>query len=151
MSLQLQYYPNEILTTRCTNLDFPTIEEALEAREIMLSHNGIGIAAPQVGLDKRFFWAKDRLCINPTITATGTHQLSTVEGCLSLPNKQYVMTRSFAVTITYYSYLGKYSRLRSGASFGLITEKLYGIDAVVAQHEYDHLEGLLINRLSDET
>lgn len=136
----LQLYPNEILTSKCTNLEFPTIEEAIESYDIMFKNNGIGIAAPQVGLNKRFFWCIKTICINPTILSYNDKIVIVKEGCLSLPNQEFYVKRHLSVSVEYFSYLGKINN-----SYGKITQTLYNLEAIVFQHEFDHLNGVLIN------
>jgi peptide deformylase len=144
MSLQLVFHPNEILTKKCTNTEFPTIDEAIESYDIMIGHNGCGIAAPQVGLDKRFFWCKNELCVNPSILSRSSRELITTEGCLSLPEQQFQIKRNFALKVEYYTFLGKHNK-----GYGKITRNIIGYEAIIFQHEFDHLEGILINNTGE--
>lgn len=139
MKLQLVIHPNKFLTTKITSTEYPTVEEAEESYAIMKSHNGIGIAAPQVGLSKRFFWMYDELVINPEIVSISTKKVYTREGCLSLPGEVHQCARYREILVKYNTFLGKINEN------SYIFRKLTREEAVVFQHEYDHLDGILIN------
>lgn len=106
--------------------------------------SGVGIAAPQIGISERFFAIyledDDRIyeygLVNPTILSSSVKKayLSGGEGCLSVPEdvKGHVY-RYFKITIQGYDVV-------SGKE---VTLKLHGYPAIVFQHEYDHLDGVL--------
>ena len=102
----------------------------------MLDADGIGLAANQVGELVRIIVLRlpDRVVgiCNPVITAREGDQLS-VEGCLSIPGVLAVVRRAEHVRL---NGLGE-----SGAPIEL---HLSGVYAAVAQHEIDHLDGILI-------
>jgi peptide deformylase len=60
--------------------------------------------------------------------------INSTEGCLSLGKKEYTVERNTSITIKYYDMHYQRETLR-----------LDGIDAIVAQHEIDHLDGILIS------
>lgn len=97
-----------------------------------------GIAAPQVGKNIRVFYALDydtdkwQLFINPEITPRGFSKITTIEGCLSVPNIEGEVLRYKEVKIKYQDRNGKWK-----------TKKLKDINAIAVQHELDHLEGVL--------
>jgi len=111
---------------------------------IMYGHNGVGLAAPQVGVPIRLFVANPtltaedgRVYVNPELlNNTGSQEGE--EGCLSFPTvackvKRYAQTTIRAADLT-------------GRTFEETGE---GLLARIFQHEYDHLEGrLLIDRMS---
>lgn len=117
-----------------------------EMTQLMYKVKGLGLAANQVGIPKRFFImdigqkeGKPELLvfINPEIlSAEG--KVSYEEGCLSIPG--------------YYAKINRYSHLwvRAYDLNGKCFEKeLSGLSAIAFQHEYDHIEGILfIDRLS---
>ena len=107
---------------------------------------GMGIAAPQVGVSKRIFIMSSRPCdrypqapemeplaiINPEITWRSTAEEKDWEGCLSVPDLRGLVSRHSAIGVRYC--------LRDGT----VVEKDYqGFLARVFQHEWDHLEGVL--------
>lgn len=117
----------------------------------MRFHDGVGIAAPQVGLLKRVFTMEmvdnprypDKnafpLCIaiNPEIEILDTSLVDSWEGCLSIPNIRGRLKRYKTIVLKAID--------REGNSF---QETLEGFAAIVVQHELDHLNGtLLIDRM----
>lgn len=141
MDYSLKYYPNEILRTKCeevTEEDFKS-EEMLQFMTKMVDnlavHKAIGIAAPQLGLNKRIFLNnvddRPQFFINPTIVhSEGTIRMK--EGCLSFPGTFLYVERAAEVTIDAVDADGREFRAQ-----------LDGLDAVAAQHELDHLNGVL--------
>lgn len=99
-----------------------------EARSLMLEHAGVGIAAPQVGVNERWFWIGDKLIINPVLRWQSAIMTVAMEGCLSIPGVQIEIERPFQVSFTH----------RDGIA------TLTGYDARVFMHELDHLNGILI-------
>jgi len=114
--------------------------------EIMYKAKGIGLAANQVGILKRFFImdvsqkeGKNKLevYINPEIVSTEGETIYE-EGCLSIPGYFAPVKRYAKIYIKAYDIDGN-----------LIERELDEISAIVFQHEYDHLDGILfIDRLS---
>ena len=101
----------------------------------MKSAGGVGIAAPQVNVSKRIFVAMNSFVVNPEITYFDDKGMkSSTEGCLSIPGKSYVVPRYKELHIDYFD--------RHGVE---VNEDVRGFKAVVIQHEYDHLEGILIS------
>ncbi len=112
----------------------------------VLMHNaqGIGLAAPQVGISARFFIIeieKNRplVFINPEIISTSTDLNIHEEGCLSLPKLYAKVQRPASVKIQ-----------ARDASHRLFTLEAEDILATCIQHELDHLNGVLfIDHLND--
>ena len=108
---------------------------------------GVGIAAPQVGLNRRMFLAKRfdkdgepfEFFINPQIIWYSTLLQQGEEGCLSIEDRYDPVYRSLAVQMTYYDLEGKQYQ-----------EVIEGYTAVIIQHEYDHLNGILFTDRIDE-
>jgi peptide deformylase len=98
---------------------------------------GCGLAAPQIGENMRMFVALiDRhplTLINPQIVEHADGYVHMEESCLSCPNEAVRISRYEWVEVRYYSLNGK----EHHALFG-------GINAVIIQHELDHLRGKLI-------
>lgn len=101
----------------------------------MEEHNGVGISAIQIGVPLRLFIACNppELFINPRIVERSPATSNHYEGCLSCPNVTVRTKRAKTVTLEYTSIENK--RVR---------KKFKGIDAVVIQHEFDHINGFLI-------
>lgn len=107
---------------------------------IMFANGGIGLSAPQVGINKRIFVMgtneKSFVCINPEIVS-GEGEVKDIEGCLSYPGLYLHVKRYLTVNVKYQNILGE--------------EKIHtftGIMARVFQHELDHLNGVcFVNRV----
>ncbi|MBO7415177.1 MAG: peptide deformylase [Bacteroidaceae bacterium] len=105
------------------------------------SQDGVGIAAPQVGINRRIIWVqrldKDgepfECYVNIRIDSLFGDTRRGPEGCLSVPGYQGMVTRNNNVVISY-------SDLESGNK---VKEQIEGYTAVIFQHECDHLEGIL--------
>ena len=105
--------------------------------KIMYENEGIGIAAPQVGVLKRVIVIDHSgtpiIMINPEITSFSVNQCMMEEGCLSVPNQMVSIERSDSIEVRYRDTKGK-------PHF-----KVYdGLIARVIQHEVDHLNGILM-------
>lgn len=114
----------------------------IRMREAMETHNGIGIAAPQMSENVRVFLvAKDLfpdvilpsdVFINPKVRRKGFKREISEEGCLSVPNVFGQVSRKTTITVEAYDQQWKKFKL---AARGLL--------ARVLQHELDHLDGTL--------
>ena len=106
-----------------------------DMKETMEAANGAGLAAPQVGINKRIFVADGGEgyieMINPRITKKSGEDID-LEGCLSVPDRQGYVRRALKITIE--------AQDRFGEHFTMETE---GWQARIFQHEYDHLDGRL--------
>jgi len=107
--------------------------------------DGIGIASPQVGINKRIFIAhikhQDMAFINPVITKSSEATVETEEGCLSVPGVYGHVTRPKRVTITAIDRHGRKMEF-----------DLKNIEAVIVQHELDHLDGVLfVDKMTEVT
>jgi len=137
--ISLKLHPDPILRTVCMPVD--TFDSWLadvmnEMSMLMHAHKGIGLAAPQAGLNGRFFVAEinDRFLglINPVvINRDGRNQMT--EGCLSLPDLSVHVERNTCIDIAGYNILGHKH-----------IHHFDGLWARAVQHELDHLNGVLI-------
>lgn len=102
---------------------------------------GVGLAAPQVGILKNIIWVQRydkpgypfEVFLNPKIKQYTKKKLNWVEGCLSIPGrKDTTTTRSYAILLDY---------LRPDKSHQI--EMVEGFTAIIFQHEIDHLNGIL--------
>lgn len=139
----------DILRETCQNVEPHEINDSLRATlnemfETMTSANGIGLAASQVGINKRFFVviADDdvrRVFINPTITKTSEEMCDYEEGCLSIPGVYETIQRPKTISVAALD--------ENGKPFTLDAD---GLLARVIQHENDHLNGTLYIDRGDE-
>ena len=141
--LRIRTYPDPAL--RAPGQPVETVDEhvrqvAQRMLELMHEANGIGLAAPQVGLDWHLFVANptgdpdnDRVFINPALRDADRHTELYEEGCLSLPGVTGQVMRPVSITIDAIN--------AQGEPFSLTDD---GLAARCWQHEYDHLDGILI-------
>ncbi|MDD5627196.1 MAG: peptide deformylase [Patescibacteria group bacterium] len=131
-----------ILRKKCAEVDDvsdPFIRGlVLNMRDTLEKHKGIGLAAPQVGVNKRVIlvklWREEYVLINPRLTSASREKEMGEEGCLSLPGVFLNLERSKKVRVKALDQNGKKIKM-----------KAKGLLARVLQHEIDHLEGILIN------
>lgn len=131
---------NPILTTMMEDFDFdnPPLDPAkiahLLSRE-MIARQGLGLAAPQIGLPVRAFAMFTNpilVCFNPRIVDQSTKTIILEEGCLSYPGLYLKIERPEIIKARF--------TLANGE---VHTEKFIGISARIFQHETDHLNGIL--------
>jgi peptide deformylase len=105
--------------------------------ESMREAEGLGLAAPQIGVSLRLCVIEidgERLVFaNPTVTARSKEKVLFEEGCLSLPGEFFLIERSEKVTVRYEDEYGRERKLKAS-----------GLLAIALQHEIDHLEGVLM-------
>jgi peptide deformylase len=119
----------------------------------MHEYDGVGLAAPQVHVSKRVVVFHEgaglvgqddepiTALINPEIEPVGDEMAAMWEGCLSVPGLRGRVTRPAAIRVRALD--------RTGRPVDLELEEF---DAVVTQHECDHLDGILyVDRLDDST
>ncbi len=127
--------------------DYPDLKKLIaDMWETMYNANGVGLAAPQIGLDIRLFIVdtqqlKDeedveegikKVYINAEIVEEEGEEWAYEEGCLSIPFIRADVMRKPHITIEYMD-----------ENFQSHRDTLEGIDARVVQHEYDHIDGIL--------
>lgn len=139
--LQILHYPDERLHLKAKEVtEFDEKLKTLVANmsETMRDHNGIGLAATQVNVQKRLFimdLAKEgepsqlTVFINPKITQKHG-EVKCDEGCLSVPGIFEAITRAEQITVEYQDLGGKKHKM-----------DCEGIKAICIQHEADHLDG----------
>ena len=116
------------------NFDEDLARTVREMRPLM----GRGLAAPQVGINKRIILVKlstfgsPMAMINPVIMKASGSQTGS-EACLSLPGLSRSVTRHYEITVEYHTLQGENKTLTCT-----------GMAARVIQHEIDHLDGILI-------
>ena len=142
-------YPDPLLARKAdpvTAFDAELAKLADDMFESMYAAEGIGLAAPQIGVSKRLFIVDTSLgkntterlvLINPEIVEREGKQVEE-EGCLSLPDIRDKVNRSFRVRVRAQDVSGKWFEVEGDE---LLARAL--------QHENDHLDGILfIDRLS---
>lgn len=107
--------------------------------DAMYKFNGIGLAAPQVGINLRIFvidisifGGKKMAFINPEIVFKSQNKNKDIEQCLSIPKTQAKIDRSNKIEISFQNLSGKLNKINA-----------FGLFARIIQHELDHLNGIL--------
>lgn len=139
--------PNEVLRKKAnpiTKINKKTVFLIDEMMRVMRKANGVGLAAPQLGvLDRVITIApegfKPLAMINPVIVKSEGEAIGQ-EGCLSIPGLYGDVKRAHSVTVQAYDRKGRPMEL-----------DLEGMPARVVQHEVDHLDGILFIDKVDPT
>ncbi|MBF0493536.1 MAG: peptide deformylase [Candidatus Omnitrophica bacterium] len=138
--LKLRIYPDPCLGKKAKEVEIfdkrlLSIVEAMS--ELMYINNGIGLAAPQVGLSARIITVDVgkglEVMVNPSIVSRSEKSDTMDEGCLSLPGLAIKIARPTIVEVEGRDVCGN-----------LIIKKCEGLLAKCIQHEIDHLEGKLL-------
>lgn len=146
-------YPHPLL--RAENEDVTEFDDDLkrltkEMFAIMYASRGVGLAAPQLGINKRLMvfnpegdpkrWVSEVVLCNPRIEQFSSATTLEEEGCLSFPGFTADVVRSENIKVVWQGLNGKTKR-----------KKLRGWEARVFQHEFDHLDGTLyVDRLKED-
>ena len=139
--LKISKYPDPILRKRAktiTNFDQALFDLAEYMASVMYQDDGIGLAAPQVSESLRLIVVGNeaaqgyKVYVNPEITFRSKDGQISEEGCLSLPQIFGLVRRPKKIHVKYQDLNGK-----------VFKEKLAGLEAIILQHEFDHLEGIL--------
>lgn len=144
--LPIVIHPDDRLRTICARVE--TFDAALaqlvgDMWDTMYDAPGRGLAAPQVGVLQRLFvfdsdWKDEgshnpRVMVNPEILWMSEETAEFTEGCLSIPDTPCRLARPARITMRWQDL--------DGTSY---EDTFEGITAVVVQHEFDHLDGVLI-------
>ncbi|MCI2425590.1 peptide deformylase [Candidatus Acetothermia bacterium] len=138
--MEIRKYGDTILRRKALpieNIDGEVQEIVTLMIEAMLRADGVGIAAPQIGISKRVIiinLSKDRLyaIVNPEIVWASEDEEPASEGCLSIPGIRAEIIRKRAVKVKGFDLQGR--------ELIIDTE---GDAARAVQHEIDHLNGIL--------
>ncbi|MFB6290136.1 MAG: peptide deformylase [Candidatus Bipolaricaulia bacterium] len=139
-------YPEEVLrreTNTIDDIDEEIRDLADKMTEMMFKAEGVGLAAPQVGVGKRLIVVNleddFHILVNPELVERSEEEETEEEGCLSVPGPEAPVTRSKKVVIR--------GTDLDGNEVNLTRE---GLAARVFQHEIDHVNGkLFIDHLSE--
>ena len=156
MILPIVSYGSSVLkkTAKEITSDYPNLSELIANMwETMYAANGVGLAAPQIGLSIRVFVIDaspfvdeenmsvkeieiintfKKVFINPKIISEEGNLWDFNEGCLSIPDVREDISRKEKISINFFDENFEPQKL-----------KLNGLAARVVQHEYDHIEGVL--------
>ena len=150
--IKVYQYPHETLLQTSTAWSHDDTIEGYDDIEnfeneyikLMLAENGIGLAANQVGITKRFFaighesfdtFQKHAIIWNPQVINSSIEKVIDVEGCLSFKDVFVKVERPKTIEVQYETTHGK-------TEFA----KLDGMESKCFQHELDHLDGITFNK-----
>ena len=154
MEIELAYLGHPILRKKAQAvgaIDQSILDLIRHMKEVVISHRGLGLAAPQVGAQMAILVAcfpepsdkgkiipgAPKVFINPKISDPSPETWVEEEGCISIPKVYAPVRRPRSITVTYQD--------EQGVSH---TERLSGWPAKIVMHENDHLNGVLfIDRL----
>ncbi len=147
MILPIYAFGDPVLKKRASEIEknYPDLDKLIENMyETMYKSNGIGLAAPQIGLSIRLFIVDGnqfdeeevrdfkQVFINPVIKDEKGNPWKFNEGCLSIPGIREDVSRKEEILIHFYD-----------ENWDFHKKKYHGIAARIVQHEYDHIEGIL--------
>lgn len=147
MILPVYLYGQPVLRKEAEDVpkDYPELKQLVENMfETMYNADGVGLAAPQVGLSLRLLVIDadvmgddfpeckgfKRAMINPDIVEESEEEISMEEGCLSLPGVHEKVSRAQKIRVKYFD-----------QNWEEHDEVVEGFAARVVQHECEHLEG----------
>ena len=150
--LELHYLGDRVLrqpAKRVAKIDDNIRKLVKQMLQTMYSKDGIGLAAPQVGVNKQLLVIDCELdkpeipplvLINPKITRSSSEVCSSEEGCLSIPGVYLDVTRALAIEVSFKDENGKPHKIQAK-----------DLLARVIQHEMDHLNGVMfVDRVENE-
>ena len=157
MQYQLVIYPDDILTKQCEKVELPLSKEDEDLLNQMYefvkksNNNAVGLAAPQFGVAKRMIVIRHKdengnvfntKMVNPRIVIkdSSPYYVPGGEKCLSEPEQTVLVRRNKSVWLTGYDTIQK----------ATIWFPLTGFRAAIAQHEVDHLNGILLSNRNKE-
>jgi peptide deformylase len=138
--LKICTYPDPILRKKAEEVK--TVDETLrklvdDMAEAMYGDDGVGLAAPQIGISKRVIvvdGGKGFMALfNPEIVRADSETDTMEEGCLSLPGIRIQVTRPVCIVLRALTMAGE-----------SVEWEVEGLMARIFQHEIDHLNGVLI-------
>lgn len=148
--LELKIFGDEVLREKTENVtvfddDFKDLIKKMY--KVMIKNKGIGLAAPQVGISKRFFIVdieqkKDSMIMvaNPEVIYSSEDQEAMEEGCLSVPGIWANVTRAHSIVMK--------GKNINGEDIQITAEGLF---ARALLHEKDHLDGILfVDKIDDK-
>mgnify|MGYP001319589232 FL=1 len=147
MIYPITLYGDSVLREECKKIikgEVDVINLSNDMFETMSQADGIGLAAPQIGISKRIFVVDGttledkemssfkKVFINPVILGEDGDEWEFEEGCLSIPGVRGGVFRKSDILIRYFD-----------ENWNEIEESYSGMKARIIQHEYDHIDGKL--------
>ena len=156
MNISIFIHPYHTLYTASEQFDFDDIPFGYKTLELfehdlihLMTHSqGMGLAANQIGITKRFFamghesfdlFQKPAIIYNPVLVSADEEQEVVQEGCLSFPGVLLQVSRPKMVLVRYQNNLGEF-----------FMSRLAGMEARCFQHELDHINGITFNQRAEK-
>ena len=137
MIRKLVLHTDKILREPCKEVAFNDRDIPQDVLDSFDAKSMVGLSAPQIGLPYRcsvcLFDTGIEVIINPVLEVQGEEQIVSTERCVSFPNVLCKIKRASTIKLSYYN--NKWERCE---------KILTGYNAIVAQHECDHLDGIVM-------
>ena len=135
----------DVLRTHSKPVNDLEVSNIIEQLSISIPNQALGLSAPQIGIHKRAFITNlsigSYIFINPLITWKSVDRVPSMEACLSLPGISRYVERYSSVSVS----CSKIINMKDGSlTADPEPMRVRGQDAFIIQHEYDHLDGILI-------
>jgi len=141
--MNLVKHTDSILSTKCSPVKklSKSHKEIIKSMfSVMYAENGIGLAAPQVGIPLQIIVVDTGndpfTLINPKIVKKSSRTSVNIEGCLSFPGKLFEVERSTSIVVR--------AKSENWKDLSFVAT---GINAICIQHEYDHLMGITFDKI----
>ena len=156
MNISIFIHPYHSLYTVSQQFDFNDIPFGYKTLELfehdlihLMTHSqGMGLAANQIGITKRFFaighesfdvFQKPAIIYNPVLVSADEEQEVVQEGCLSFPGLLLQVSRPRTIMVRYQNNKGEF-----------LMSRLTGMEARCFQHELDHINGVTFNQRAEK-
>lgn len=145
MIREILKYPDKRLNIKAEEVDidkYPKFD--IDLLDTLQFHGGLGLAAPQIGVPERVILYRNYaqefvILVNPKIVSSKGIGVSRDEGCLSIPGFQANVKRAKVIKVEAYNEYGNKVKIKAN-----------GMEAIILQHEIDHLDGILfIDKVKD--
>lgn len=156
MNISIFIHPYHTLYTASEQFDFDDIPFGYKTLylfehdliHLMTHSQGMGLAANQIGITKRFFaighesfdvFQKPAIIYNPVLISADGEQEVIQEGCLSFPGLLLQVSRPRTIIVRYQNNKGEF-----------LMSRLTGMEARCFQHELDHINGVTFNQRAEK-
>lgn len=156
MNISIFIHPYHTLYTASEQFRFDDIPFGYKTLELfehdlihLMTHSqGMGLAANQIGITKRFFaighesfdvFQKPAIIYNPVLVSADREQEVIQEGCLSFPGLLLQVSRPLTIMVRYQNNKGEF-----------LMSRLTGMEARCFQHELDHINGVTFNQRAEK-
>ena len=138
MIKEILKYPDKRLNIKAEEADIEDFGLYTDLFDTLQSTGGLGLSAPQIGVSQRVILYRNYtheliILVDPKIVSRKGETTSRDEGCLSVPDFRANVRRAKVIKVVGYDRFGKKIKIKAN-----------GTEAIVLQHEIDHLDGILL-------